>query len=46
MNIVFCGTAFNRDGKCKYCDSKLSKEIATCASSGSLTENESNVEEC
>ena len=33
----FCGIAFNSDGKCKYCDSKLSKEIATCASSGSLT---------
>ena len=36
MNIVFCVIAFNSDGKCKYCDSKLSNEIATCASSGSL----------
>ena len=34
----FCGMAFTNNGKCSYCDSALSKEIATCASFGSLTE--------
>lgn len=33
----FCGIAFSSNGKCKYCQSALSKEIATCASSGSIT---------
>ncbi|KAJ7391279.1 hypothetical protein OS493_019411 [Desmophyllum pertusum] len=40
----FCGIAFSSNGKCKYCQSALSKEIATCASSGSITKNESNYE--
>lgn len=34
----FCGIVFNSEGKCRYCDSRLSKETATCATSGSLTE--------
>ena len=33
----FCGIAFNSEAKCRYCDSRLSKEIALCAASGSLT---------
>lgn len=33
----FCGTAFLSNGKCKYCDCALSKEIVTCASSGNIT---------
>ena len=32
-----CGMAFSANGKCKYCDSALSKEIAACASIGNLT---------
>lgn len=34
----FSGIVFNSEGKCRYCDCRLSKEIATCATSGSLTE--------
>ena len=30
----FCGTALDSESKCMYCDSRLSKEIATSAASG------------
>ena len=33
----FCGIALDSEGKCRYCDSRLSKEIAISAASGSPT---------
>lgn len=32
----FCGIVFNSEGKCRYCDSRLLKEIVICVFFGSL----------